>query len=277
MMIAMAAVGLAVALPVALDRLDPRIRVPGDAEKALGFPPMGWIPERTNPQTTALAVDQRRRLALTLAREREKQGTKRITLVGVSRGAGTTTLTLELANELQRLGLRVLAVEANPLHPDRRFAGEDRSAGLGTVGTGRRALDDAIVRGAEGEADRLPLGDVPAGRLLAMLPAVAGVLDELGQRYDVVLIDAPPLLRSAEGEALVQLADGALLVVGATLASGGDVTRAARALERVAPPVVGVVVNRVRVEENARSFAGLLPERAAAGGLGGVLVRMLRG
>ena len=48
-------------------------------------------------------------------------------------------------------------------------------------------------------------------------------------------------------ELLIGVAGAALLVVSAERVTKGEVRRAARALERLSPPVVGVVLNRVRV------------------------------
>jgi succinoglycan biosynthesis transport protein ExoP len=86
-------------------------------------------------------------------------------------------------------------------------------------------------------------------------------------------------LFSADAELLIGTAGAALLVISAERVTKGEVRRAARVLERLAPPVVGVVLNRVRVYDRGEYYAEMLREyetleRAAAGGF---LARLLRG
>jgi len=263
LLVCVAATGLALVVPLALDRFDPRILLPGDLEKALGFAPMAWLPERAGHVATALATDEIRRLALALARDRQQQGTARITLTSVAAAAGTTTLVLDLAHELARLGLRVLAIDANVCHRDHRYGTAAPAAGLGGVLAGQSPLDQAIGAADGGGPDLLPLGDLCEGDVLAHRPALTSILEGVRGQYDLVLLDAPPLGRAADAELLVQVADSALLVVGAATVTGADVKRAARILERLAPPVVGVVLNRVRTDEHTVALAGVLRDRQA--------------
>jgi Mrp family chromosome partitioning ATPase len=66
----------------------------------------------------------------------------------------------------------------------------------------------------------------------------------LSEKYEVVLIDAPPLLDSAEPELLIGLPAAAILVVMA-LEYSAVARRAVQLLERFSPPVVGAVFSRV--------------------------------
>lgn len=258
LMILVAAIGLGAGLPLALDRFDPRVLVPGDVEKTLGIPPLGWIVERCDGPTTALATDQIRRLALAVDRERRQHGTTRIALTAVQAGCGTTTLALELARELTAHGVRTLALDADTTNRDRRYEGEPHTQGLVTVLASAAAPEASIVRGDDRLPDRLPLGAAHEGQLLGNRARLLQALAALGNTYDLVLIDAPPLLLSAEGEFITQLAEGAFLVVAANRVVPADLTRAARVLERLAPPVVGVLLNRVRIYDQGGAFLKLL-------------------
>lgn len=76
---------------------------------------------------------------------------------------------------------------------------------------------------------------------------VARVLQEAAAQYDVVLIDAQPLMISADTEYLARNADATVLIVESSRTKRGHLTRAARLLERLAVPGVSVVLNRVSV------------------------------
>lgn len=85
------------------------------------------------------------------------------------------------------------------------------------------------------------------------------VIGKLTQRYDLVLIDTPPLALSPDTEMLATLADAVILVVGASSARLGEVWQVARHLERLNPSMIGVLINRVDPQRDART-AALLAE-----------------
>jgi hypothetical protein len=63
--------------------------------------------------------------------------------------------------------------------------------------------------------------------------------------HDIVLIDAPSMLASADAEMLIQMPAGALLVVRADRDLEDEVAAIVRRLEKLDPPVIGVVMSRV--------------------------------
>lgn len=192
---------LTLLVPLLLDRFDRRILLPGDLERLLGFAPLAWIVRRGPAGQSAVATDQTRRLGLALARERQRDGTRRVALCGVRDGAASGALAANLAGELRRHGMRA-----------------------------------AIARGTLNGAAPTP-----------------------EESADIVLIDAPPLLASADAEDVVARADLALLVVAAGELESREVVAAARVLERVAPAAVGAVLTEVAADEHPRSVAGMLP------------------
>ena len=76
----------------------------------------------------------------------------------------------------------------------------------------------------------------------------------------MILIDTPPLLLSANAELLGEVAGGVLLVIEAGIVVPGELKRAASLLQRLDPPVVGSVLNRVKVFKGGGYFADLLKE-----------------
>lgn len=74
---------------------------------------------------------------------------------------------------------------------------------------------------------------------------MAAVLAELARRYDIVLIDSPPLLPVADAAALASQTDGVLLVVRYGKTSRRQVTDAMAALTAVPARVLGTVLTMV--------------------------------
>ncbi len=254
--------GLAFLLPTLVDLLDKRLQTPGEVHKILGFPALAWILNRRDQPTRQLAFDHLRRLALTLIRDYRHNKTRHFVLTSVKSGGGSTTLTLEIAQILISLGVRTLAVELNAFKPDARYQ-NDSPLGLVTLLDPRTAnslsLDTVIVPATDLLPPRLPLGTC-AERHLSTHGRLTDLLSTLDKRYDLILLDAPPLLLSADAELLGEIAGGVLLIIEAGHITPGELKRAAHLLERLNPPVVGTILNRVKVYKGGGYFAELLKE-----------------
>lgn len=253
-----AAATFAIAFPVAVDLVDHRIHAPNDLERLLGFAPIGWQLDRSDGRVESFARDLSRRLAIAIERDRRRHKTKQLVFTSVAPGDGTTTLVLDIAVELASLGVRTLAVEGNAFKPDPRFQGTKRSRGLIAALEGE-PIKELIVRREAGLPDRLPVGNVnDEVHHLRSLERLPTLLEDLSGEYDFVVIDAPPVQLSADAEILCQSTDGTMLVVAAEGVWPGQIARAARLVERLAPPVVGAIVNRVRVYDNGGYLTDML-------------------
>jgi Mrp family chromosome partitioning ATPase len=166
-----------------------------------------------------------------------------IAITSATAGEGRSTTVANLGVAFARAGRRVALVNAamRPALDERRpsldgLFGLDLQLGLADVIRGRATLDTALVF-----ADVTPAGDpdgdrpeaddpvpavppagvwvLPAGSPSLDLgdPATAArmddVLKDLAARVDIVLIDSPPLLVSADALELVGLVDAAVVVV----------------------------------------------------------------
>ncbi|MBI3607795.1 MAG: hypothetical protein HY207_07495 [Nitrospirae bacterium] len=76
------------------------------------------------------------------------------------------------------------------------------------------------------------------------------LLDGLARRFDVVLVDAPPVALASSAATLAALADGVLLVVKADGLQARIIQQAKEQLERVKANLVGVVLNQVDLKDH---------------------------
>jgi Mrp family chromosome partitioning ATPase len=169
-----------------------------------------------------------------------------IAVTSATAGEGRSTTVANLGVAFARSGRRVALVNADmrPALDERRTSldglfGLDLRLGLADVIRGRATLDTALVfadatpagepaddNGSEPEADEAVPAASPAG--VWVLPAgspsldlgdpataarMDDVLKDLAARVDIVLIDSPPLLVSADALELVGLVDAAVVVV----------------------------------------------------------------
>jgi Mrp family chromosome partitioning ATPase len=74
------------------------------------------------------------------------------------------------------------------------------------------------------------------------------LLEEAAAEYDLVILDAPPLLGFAEPLQMATAVDGVLVVTRAGETNRKAVASVLRILERLRAPVVGVALNEVDKE-----------------------------
>lgn len=258
-----AAASLGVAVPVLLDAADRRVRTPGDVEVCLRNVPLGWILERKE-ETESFVRDQIRRLALSLDRERKLYNRTQFSFMSLKSGGGTTRLLLDLGREFQTLGCRSVVVEANAFKPDPRISPGNGHPGLASVLTGSARVEAAILPSRNGLPDVLPVGNTGGNRFLPDCRNLRSVLDQLMGRYDVVLVDSPPLLVSSDAELLAGRTHGAVLVVEAEKTRSGELMRAIQILQQIGPPLIQVVLNRVQDYRGHGYYAQLVREHGAA-------------
>jgi len=77
-----------------------------------------------------------------------------------------------------------------------------------------------------------------------------GLLDELKDRFDCVLVDTPPLNSVADGDFIASHCDGGLLVVRSGSTPRGLVAASLKQLERSGCELMGVVLNRVEMKKS---------------------------
>lgn len=85
----------------------------------------------------------------------------------------------------------------------------------------------------------------------AVIPELLGsnrtreLMDELSERYSLVLIDGPPVLPYVDAELIAQLCDGIVFVVRSQWCQVGMIKKAFERLSKSGVPVVGLILNDV--------------------------------
>ena len=243
----MLAMVLAIAIPVGIDVIDPRLRSPSQVESLLGFPLTGWLMEKQQAGD-AFQREQMLRFANRIAQDKQTNQSRIFAFTSVKSHGGTSSIVLETASALRTLGVRALALEANAYHNDDRYS-RLHSCGLAAVLNGNRHLHAEIVF-SDGELpDRIPVGEIAAGASLPDVKNLEGLLHQAIVDYDVLLIDAPPILVSVDAEIIAGLSDVTVLVIEAESVTKEELRRAAKSLERLRVRAISSLFNRVRSDE----------------------------
>jgi polysaccharide biosynthesis transport protein len=260
-------VGLVLGAAVAflVERGRPRIRTWRDIASITGYPVLGRIPasaslrgRRAHPLDPALGVAIRTlRVNLERAADGEPKGVVMVT--SSSDGEGKTTIARMLAESFARVGLRVLLVDAD-LHRatlSRSLDFGPRSGGLADILRGRLDLNDTIATTVTEGLYVLPTTTDPdAGDELARrFPELA---ETARQTFDLIVLDSPPLLGTADARTLAALADGVVVVASAGRMAT-PLAEATQALETLRVKVLGAVGNRLRRSGGTSYYAYLSP------------------
>jgi capsular exopolysaccharide synthesis family protein len=170
-----------------------------------------------------------------------------IVLTSAVPGEGKTTLAAHLGIANAGRGKKTLLVDGDLRRPSlsSKFGLTPRE-GLSNVLNGEMRWQDVVLP----IADKPNLGLLPAGvgshRASDLIgPRVATLLDEFAKEYDLVILDAPPLLGFAECLQMASAADGVLVTTIAGKTKRGAVADVISALHRVHANIVGVVLNQV--------------------------------
>ena len=285
-------VGLLIGIGAAFvrDSLEDSLTTRDAVERAAGYPVLAVVPRiaawraagrpfvAAADDSASPATEAYRGLRTALQFARQERDLRAVVITSPVAGEGKTTTLANLAVLFAQIGARVVVVSGDLRRPRiGAFLGVDEQAGLSSVLAGRTpAL--AAVRPVRGQAGLwlLPAGAAPdrPAELLAS-PGAGRIIAELRAAFDLVLIDAPPVLPVTDAMLLAGCADAVLLVV-ASRTRRHDLRRTADSLEQHAKvPILGVMLNqaaraddRGNCPRSARDWQVRIPAGLPPGGAG---------
>ncbi len=176
-------------------------------------------------------------------------GSRCILITSACVSEGKSTLAAQLAGRCANAGLTTLLVDADLRRPSQsRLLDIAAGPGLADVLAGRVEPEEAmVVVGHAGGFHLLPAGT--AG--LDPSPLLHGerlgtLMARLRDAFDIVIVDAPPVLAVPDALVLGRWTDGAVLAVRHDTSRFPLVERARQKLASVGVPILGAVVNGVR-------------------------------
>jgi capsular exopolysaccharide synthesis family protein len=173
-----------------------------------------------------------------------------LVVVSALPGEGRTSIAVNLAIAMSHTAHRVLLIDAdlrNPAVAGR--LGVDVTDGLSSVLRGVSSLEEAVYTWVSPDPSRSSFAVLPTDPVLTnpseliASEALDKLLDMVRQRYDIVILDSPPLLRTADGAVLAARSDGALLVVDSRTRQR-QLAEVVDRLRLAGTSIIGVVLNR---------------------------------
>lgn len=247
---------LGISLAFFIEYLDTSVKTMDDVEKFLELPVLAVIPDGVAPLIEE-GPDSPNAEGYRILRAKidlsPRSGTgNTLTMLSGGPGEGKSTTVFNLAYVSAQAGQSVLLVDADLRRPTvHEILSFDNSYGLADVFLGRGEAYQFIRATNVPNLHFIGAGEMP----MAEMGAFSGIklremLADLKLRYDLVLIDSPPVLGISEGSVIAHEVDAAILVIQHRRYPRDISLRAKRAIEEVKGNLIGVVLNAVAIQSD---------------------------
>ncbi|WP_018267148.1 GumC family protein [Methylosinus sp. LW4] len=253
--------------------LDDTFKVPEEMEEALGLTVLGVIPlaprddEKARDPSYSVASEvidnplssmaEAYRSLRTSLQFSTATGAPKTLLVTSSRpGEGKSTTSICIAANFAQLGMQVLLIDADMRKPSLHdVLSVDNSIGLANVLTGALDASAAVTENLIYGVTFMSSGPVPSNpaELLAG-PRFASLLALAREKFDIVVIDGPPVVGLADAPLLGSMVDGAIFVVDSMRTRRRVVRAAVKRLDFARTRILGGLLNKFDATNVGHSY-----------------------
>ncbi len=261
------ALGLLIGVGLALARhhLDTRVKTAEEVSELAGAPTLGTVIADPNVPKSPLIIhdgpyapraEAFRKIRTGLQFVDVDRAHKVVLVTSSVAGEGKTTTACNLAITLAQSGKRVLLIDADLRRPRAaRYLGLPTGVGLTSVLVGTASLEDAVQPWGDDLMWVLASGPIPPNPS-EMLGSrhMRELLAQLRDEYDLVLIDAPPVLPVTDAATTAAACDGVIVVVRHGSTRREQVTGTVTALRTVDANLLGTVLNLAPARGGEQSY-----------------------
>lgn len=245
---------LGVGYVVLREHFDDAIRSAEDIESELGMNMIGLVPALGPDQNPAAELQKVRsdmseayyavRSALELSTSAGAPHSLMVTSSGPSEGKSTTSYAL--ARGFAQIGRRVILIDGDMRKPaQHRNLGLANKVGLANLLARQTSLQDALQPSGTPNLDFIPAGPVPVNPAeLIAGPGFTALIDQIKNDYDIIIVDAPPVLGLADAPTLASRVEATLFVVQANHARGRQARIALNRLKAARAFVIGALLTK---------------------------------
>ncbi len=255
-----AVVGLIFGVGIAffLEYLDTSVKSLEDVERYLQVPVLAVIPKDVGilHKQSGMSPDAEayRILRTNIEFNRKNPEDNAITVVSGGAGEGKSTTLVNLAYICAQGGYTTLMIDADLRRPRlHTFFDINNSVGLTNYLTTELMLEDVILQTPVDNLYFMPSGILPADAAgILNSRRMSELVQDVKQRFDLVLVDSPPILGVSDASVLASEVDLTMLVIQHRKLPRNMLLRVKQAVENVGGHVIGVVLNNVDVRSDSQ-------------------------
>ncbi|MBB5350362.1 capsular exopolysaccharide synthesis family protein [Haloferula luteola] len=255
-----AIVGLIFGVGIAflLEYLDTSVKTLEDVERYLQVPVLAVIPKDVGVlyKQSGMSPDAEayRILRTNIEFNRKNPEDNAITVVSGGAGEGKSTTLVNLAYICAQGGYTTLMIDADLRRPRlHTFFDINNSVGLTNYLTTDLMLEDVILQTPVDNLYFMPSGILPADAAgILNSRRMSELIQDVKQRFDLVLVDSPPILGVSDASVLASEVDLTMIVVQHRKLPRNMLQRVKSTVEGVGGHVIGVVLNNVDVRSDSQ-------------------------
>lgn len=254
---------LGLGLALLLEMLDSSVVSQADVEERLGLTFLGFVPSipdnekgardlHIHREPKSMIAECTRAIRTNLLFMSPDKPFRRLVVTSSGPQEGKSTTAINLGIAMAQSGSRVLIVDTDMRRPRLHKAfGVSNEIGVSSVVVGEGKLDDAVKNTEVPGLYIMPCGPVPPNPAeLLHTQAFADLLQKLGDKFDRIILDTPPVGAVADAVVLATQVDGVVLVLKAGQTNRDIAKRTVRALADVKANVYGAVLNDVNLQNS---------------------------
>lgn len=236
-----------------LEYFDTSVKTVEEVERSLGVPVIGVVPKDIKMfyKEPGESPDVEAYRILRTNIELAKKGINEVAISFVSgtAGEGKTTTLCNLAYVYAQAGYTTLMIDADMRRSKlNQHFDLDNSYGLSNYLTSDITLEDVVMETELENLYILPAGPTPRDPSgLLSTRKMADLLREAKNRFDIVLVDSPPILGVSDSAIIVRAADVTVMVVQPRKLSEKVLRKEKDVIETSGGNLVGVVLNNVDI------------------------------
>jgi len=201
------------------------------------------------------AVESMRSLRTAMQFAMLESPNNRVLITGPTPGVGKSFVAANFAALMAAAGRRTLLIDADLRRGHtHQYFGLQRHGGLSELIAGSLTIQQTVHRQVVPSLDFLATGQLPPNPAeLLVSDSFKSNLERLSEQYDLVVIDAPPVLVAADTSTVATHVGTVLLVARANLSTMGELKESTRRLAMGGKAATGVLLNGMNV--NRRAYA----------------------
>jgi capsular exopolysaccharide synthesis family protein len=202
---------------------------------------------RTNPHS--VITEQYRTIRSNIKFSLPSNDMKVLLFTSASKEEGKSTTSANMAIVFAESGKRVLLVDADMRRPTLHHTFKlSNKVGLSNLLLKKGRLQDSVKKSGVPGLDLLLCGQIPSNPAELLESEVMDkLIDEMKEKYDLIIFDSPPLLSVTDAKILANKCDGTVLVVSTGKTEKDTLTKARDSLVTARAYILGVVLNNYKI------------------------------